>query len=342
MPYFCLKVTFGMHITSGFFGILLKQFENIKIDISKIFAKSNMDIKVLESPFLKIDADILGQYLEQIVLKTGNSRIGLETGFVLPFSVVGTMLDICRNYSTPRELFASHFDFEHPTENTIHKLSTKEEGDLFYFEISIDENFEKSYPIAAKQWLEMQYGIALQYAYSLTGRYLFPVSMHSAYAQEGSIDKLTEYFNCPIKYQQDSSCLIYSKDVLDLPIINTNKGLLPIFEELLQVLNAEQNKWSNSVRRYLMHNLSNSDLSLSIISKRFNMSKRNFHRKLKDENTSYQQILDSLRTELSSRYLKEKIPLVEIAFLLGFESQSAFNKFFLKHFNTTPSQYLSK
>lgn len=88
-----------MHITSGFFGILLKQFENIKIDISKIFAKSNMDIKVLESPFLKIDADILGQYLEQIVLKTGNSRIGLETGFVLPFSVVGTMLDICRNYS---------------------------------------------------------------------------------------------------------------------------------------------------------------------------------------------------------------------------------------------------
>lgn len=331
-----------MYITSGFFSILLKQFENIQIDVPKIFAKSGVDPKVLKSSFSKINADILGEYLEQVVFKTGNSRIGLETGFRLPFSVVGTMLDICRNYSTPRELFASNFDFEHPTENGVHELSTKEKDDLLYYEIYINKQFEESYPIAAKQWLEMQYGIALQYAYSLTGRYLYPVSVHSIYAREGDVDKLTEYFNCPIKYQQGSSCLIFSKDVLDIPIIETNKELLPIFEDYMneiQVLNAQQNQWSNSVRRYLLHNLSNSDLSLDIIARKHNMSKRNLHRKLKDEKTSYQQILDSLRIELSSKYLKEKISLVEIAFLLGFTSQSAFNKFFQKHFNMTPGQF---
>ncbi|WP_308587714.1 helix-turn-helix transcriptional regulator [uncultured Parabacteroides sp.] len=69
------------------------------------------------------------------------------------------------------------------------------------------------------------------------------------------------------------------------------------------------------------------------------MSERNIQRKLKEEGTSYQKILDGLRMELSQKYLKEKIPLPEIGFLLGFESQSAFNKFFKKHFGTQPSIY---
>ena len=46
----------------------------------------------------------------------------------------------------------------------------------------------------------------------------------------------------------------------------------------------------------------------------------------------------SLKKDLL-KYLKEKISLPEIGFLLGFESQSAFNKFFKKHFRVQPSAY---
>lgn len=130
--------------------------------------------------------------------------------------------------------------------------------------------------------------------------------------------------------------------ILDLPIVTINKGLLPIFEDYMneiQLVEEQQNKWSNSVRRHLIHSLSISNLKLDFVAERFNMSKRSLHRKLKEEGTSYQQILDSLRMELSRKYLKEKIPLVEIAHLLGFESQSAFNKFFQKHFQIKPSQF---
>jgi AraC-like DNA-binding protein len=69
------------------------------------------------------------------------------------------------------------------------------------------------------------------------------------------------------------------------------------------------------------------------------MSERTLQRKLLAENTSYQAILDGIRKELANKYLKEHISLVEIAFLLGFESQSAFNKFFRKHFGQKPTIY---
>lgn len=88
-----------------------------------------------------------------------------------------------------------------------------------------------------------------------------------------------------------------------------------------------------------MHNLSNTDLSFKRVAEKFNMSERNIQRKLKLEGTSYQQILNNLRMNLAQEYIKEKVPFTEIAFLLGFESQSAFNKFFHKQFHTTPSLY---
>lgn len=136
--------------------------------------------------------------------------------------------------------------------------------------------------------------------------------------------------------------MIFNKSVLDLLVVSLNKDLLPTFEDYIneiRILDEKKYIWSNSVRRYLIHSLSSTNLGLEHIATRFNMSKRNLHRKLKEEGTSYQQLLDNLRIELSRKYLKENIPLVEIAFLLGFESQSAFNKFFQKHFQTTPSLF---
>lgn len=331
-----------MYVTAGLFNILLKQFEDIDVNIPEIFSTFKTDLKTLESPLSKIDAGILGHYFEKIVAGKNNPRIGLETGFILPFMVTGSIFNICRNYPTARELFAGTFDFTHLTTNDIHKLTTKEEGRFFYFELAIDQEFTTKYPVGARQWIEMQYGIALQYAYSFSGRYVYPVAVHSIYPQEGEYDRLMEYLGCPVKFGQNKLAIVFNKAVLNLPIITPNSGLLPLFEDYMneiQILEEQQNKWSSSVRRYLIHTLSAPNLSLNLVAERFNMSKRNLHRKLKAEGTSYQQILDNVRMELSRKYLKEKISLTEITFLLGFESQSAFNKFFHKHFHTTPKQY---
>lgn len=55
-----------------------------------------------------------------------------------------------------------------------------------------------------------------------------------------------------------------NKAILDLPIVTINKGLFPVFEDYMneiQLVEEQQNKWSNSVRRYLIHSLSNSNLA---------------------------------------------------------------------------------
>lgn len=327
------------YLISGLFNIFLTQFRRLNIDLNEIFIEYETDLKVLNNPLAKIDIGIFGRYLEKVVKLTNNQRIGLESGFEIPFIVTSTFFNLHHKSKTVAELFDNIKLLDSASNLTTYE--TYIDGDYLHYDIISIPEFEEKYPVAARQWTEMQYGISLQQAYSYTGRFLVPVAAHSIYKRNGKRDLLEEYLNCPVKFNKESTALIFDKSILDLPVITPKKELFPIFENIMGEMEYKQNKdnLSDAVRRYLMHSLSTSTLNLKPVAERFHMSERNIQRKLKAEGTSYQQILDNLRMELAQKYLRERIPLVEIAFLLGFESQSAFNKFFNKHFQTTPGQY---
>lgn len=325
---------------SGLLNILMLQFNDLSIDIGKILAEFKTDPNVLKNPVIKIDAGIVGRYLEEVVRLNRDHRTGLKVGFLIPFSLTGTYFNLYNGCNTVSELFENLQTFS-LTDNNITHYNTRLEGDDLHYEVFIDPEFKEKYSVAVRQWYEMQYGIALQYAYSYTGHFFHPVFAHSVYKREEGTEPLEEYLHCPVKFNQEKLVLGFKKSILDLPVITAKKELFPLFENVMGEIEYKQNanKLSNAVRRYLMHTLSTSVLNLKHVAERFNMSERNIQRKLKTEGTSYQQILDNLRMELAQKYLKERIPLVEITFLLGFESQSAFNKFFNKHFHTTPSRF---
>lgn len=329
-----------MHIIAGLFNIIHAQYRELDIELNAIFKEFATDINKLNNPIAKLNIGIFGRYMELVVARTKNNRTGLEAGFRIPFILTATFFNLYQKSNQVRDLFGELGKYDSTT-NNITRYSTKEIDNLFYYEISVEPEFANKYPVAARQWVEMQYGIALQYAYSYTGRFIHPVEALSIYGRNGKKDLLEDYLNCPVKFNQESTALVFDKSMLNLPVVTPKKELFPIFENTMGEIKYKQNKdnLSNAVRRYLMHSLSTSALNLKPVAERFHMSERNIQRKLKAEGTSYQQILDTLRMELAQKYLREKIPLVEIAFLLGFESQSAFNKFFNKHFHSTPSQF---
>jgi AraC-like DNA-binding protein len=62
--------------------------------------------------------------------------------------------------------------------------------------------------------------------------------------------------------------------------------------------------------------------------------------KLREEGTTYRTVLDELRQETALHYLeRQDVPIVDVAFLLGFSEQSAFNHAFRRWTGTSPQQY---
>ena len=70
------------------------------------------------------------------------------------------------------------------------------------------------------------------------------------------------------------------------------------------------------------------------------MSVRTLHRKLKEDDTSFQQLVQELRKSLAQQMLKDgQRSVSEVAFNLGYADHSAFSRAFKGWFGVTPHQF---
>ena len=73
------------------------------------------------------------------------------------------------------------------------------------------------------------------------------------------------------------------------------------------------------------------------------VSVRNLQGSLKNEGTTYKHVLDRVRLELAKDYLgQDDLSLCQVAFLLGYAEQSAFNHAFKRWTGSTPMDYRSR
>lgn len=332
-----------MYITGSVFNLIRKQFEDMGLDNLEISSKLNVDLEILNQPMATISSDILGSYIELVINRSGNHRLGLEKGFDVPVTIAGMLYKLYENCTTLKEVFEKS-DIHTPTINPLYRYINRIDENLFIHRITINEEFAKKYPLATRQLYESQLGISLQILYSLTGKRIKPMQIRTIYDKEGDNDKLNNYFKCPIQYATNEFALLFDSSILDFPILTANNQLLSIIEKLIIEMKerGQESNLSNAIRKYLLQCLPTIDVDIKTVAQNLNFGERTLQRRLRKENTSYREILNSVRIELSERYIKDNISFVEIAFLLGFESQSAFNKFFKKNFEKQPSAFKKK
>jgi AraC-like DNA-binding protein len=74
------------------------------------------------------------------------------------------------------------------------------------------------------------------------------------------------------------------------------------------------------------------------IAKSLGQSERTLTRRLADEGTTYEQVLDQLRQSLALQYIKEQgVSLSQIAWLLGYEGATSFTHAFKRWTGRSPS-----
>jgi AraC-like DNA-binding protein len=86
--------------------------------------------------------------------------------------------------------------------------------------------------------------------------------------------------------------------------------------------------------------LADSSPRKEFVAEQMGMNVRTLHRKLADEETSYQLILDDLRAELARKYLQQSaLSVEEIARRLGFTESRSFIRYFKGYTGTTPGEF---
>jgi AraC-like DNA-binding protein len=120
-------------------------------------------------------------------------------------------------------------------------------------------------------------------------------------------------------------------------------SLEPLAQRLLEGL-YPPDSWTDRVVRLLGGMLvAGSRPSLDAVARELAVSPRSLQKSLKTEGASYQRLLDRVRQEIAIDSLGDPdLSLCDVAFLLGFAEQSAFNHAFKRWTGSSPRQYREK
>ena len=149
-------------------------------------------------------------------------------------------------------------------------------------------------------------------------------------------------FNAPIEFATGANELVFDRAEVDAPLPGHSIDLLDandrVLENYLAVLNPDE--MATDVKKILLSLLPSGKFNQDIVAKRLNMSRSTLQRRLRDENTTFQQLMDDTRRSLAIDYVKEpQQSLTSITFLLGFADQSNFSRAFRRWTGESPKAY---
>jgi AraC-like DNA-binding protein len=99
---------------------------------------------------------------------------------------------------------------------------------------------------------------------------------------------------------------------------------------------------SGKVREVLLLNMMK-QVSLEAVAKQLHVTARTLRRKLRQEDTSFRQLVDDLRLRLSIRYLRETdLAIGEVAHSLGFSDDASFRHAFRRWTNAAPAEFRAR
>src|SRR3546814_359760 len=112
-----------------------------------------------------------------------------------------------------------------------------------------------------------------------------------------SSDLYREVFRCPIRYGQPLNSILFPADVLDAPVPSANEELATMLDEMaVKYLSFRfSSRFSRKVRDALVGQLPNGEPSKQETARLLAMTERTLLRRLREENTTFQEVLDSLR-----------------------------------------------
>lgn len=166
--------------------------------------------------------------------------------------------------------------------------------------------------------------------------------MHPAPDDLGSY---TRVFACPLQFNAADYALALPSALLDAPLAQANLPLQNLLREHAEALLARLPSESLSVRvvSLLSAQLSQGEPDRGQLAQALNLSERTLQRRLAEEGSSYQQLLNDTRRQLAERYLRDtQLPATEIALLLGYSEPSVFFRAFRQWSGLTPGEYRSQ
>lgn len=148
-------------------------------------------------------------------------------------------------------------------------------------------------------------------------------------------------FGCPVYFNQDIQALAFPTADLDLPLKKANSANRKDLEQQMATFAQQQKKsFLLQAQQAIKLGLVVGDCSVNFTADKLSLHTRTLHRKLRRENTSFTELLDSTRRHLADHLVSNTpMSIFNVGQTLGYSDDTAFSRSFRRWFGTPPSRW---
>ncbi len=184
----------------------------------------------------------------------------------------------------------------------------------------------------------------VQGARLVSGMHLVPRAVRFAHPPPRDPSRHAAFFGCDVQFDAGANELELRDEDLDLPLPHANPQLAAFLRDAANQALASREGDADSplerARSIVAEELARSVPSVDTVARKMAISSRTLRRRLAEHGTSFRELLDDTRARLARGYVRDRrIPLAEVAFLLGFSETSTFHRAFKRWTNTTPAAW---
>lgn len=322
---------------------IITQAEKRGIPKSLLMEKAGVSEDELTSEDCRIDYRAFNSLFSTISSGCKDPLLGIHMSQSMNLTAAGLILQLAQYSSTFKDAMIKACEY---SMLGCSSLPVRMEEDDYSYSIiyDYDRQWRANSESAFRHILEGSIYFLIKEYEALTNKKCAPVKVTLDYSPEVGFKDLKDHFNAPVFVRDNRNTVVFRKKDFETPIHTADRGLL---KHLVEYAEDKLNKLNDHIRdttavsRIIMSHLPER-VTVEEVASELNMSSRTLQRRLKDENTSFRKLSDSLCLDFARNQLKKrKYSLSEIAFLLNYSDLSAFSRAFKKKYGTPPSRMVA-
>jgi AraC-like DNA-binding protein len=157
------------------------------------------------------------------------------------------------------------------------------------------------------------------------------------------VKTIERHFGCPVVCGAPRNVIVFRASDAERPFVTRNAELLallaPQFEQELKEENTDEN-FVQRVRMAVQERLTGRRPTIEDVADMLHLSSRTLQRRLQDEGSSFQKVLEEARHHLARHYLNNSVlELNEAAYLLGYNDANSFVRAFRTWEGVPPARW---
>ncbi len=314
-----------------------EQVQELGADPAELMGRWNLPVDLADRPDDFYPYRGFAQMLDATATELECPDFGMRLGNSQSLNILGPIAVIARNSESVVGAFEAIGRFLHVHSPALHVSMDQPDGSGYYrlnYEI-----LETGLP--QRQVMELSMGVGMQILRLLAGQQARPLGMYFPHSQMAPEASYKEVYRCRVYFEQGWCGFHIADAVAHQSIDSADPQTRQLVTQFLESkFRTTETSMVLQVKELIRRLLSTGQCSIQTIAEQLALHHRTLQRRLVEEGTKYEDLVDEVRQEMAAHFLAESgLYLSQITGLLGYSEQSTLNRACQRWFGMTPKKF---